>query len=85
MAGSDPFDQRTQTVNVVELMAAELGIHAANGERLLAAGYVTLNGRKLLDRELPIEEGRGRFLLVLGRELRIQPPTRHLPPQGELF
>lgn len=78
MASSDSID-------VVDLMADELGIHAANGERLLERGYVTLDGETLQERFLDPRESNGRYLTVLGRQLRVQAPTRYLPPQGELF
>lgn len=78
MAASDVID-------LVELMHVELGIHPANGKRLLAAGYVTLDGERFALTEIPHDEARGRFLDVLGRQLRIEVPTRRLPPQGELF
>jgi hypothetical protein len=75
----------SDAISLVDLMAAELGVHPDNGKRLLAAGYVTLDGEKVRELELPADEARGRFLDVLGRQLRIEVPTRRLPPQGELF
>jgi hypothetical protein len=71
--------------NVLALMEAEFGIHPENGKRLLAAGYVTLDDEPFAETRLPCEEGRGRFLKVLGRQVRLQAPTKHLPAQGGLF
>lgn len=75
----------SDAIDVVKLMAEELGIHSDNGERLLERGYVTLDEERLSERFLDPTAANGRYLTVLGRQLRVQAPTRYLPPQGELF
>jgi hypothetical protein len=85
LAASDVVDLLRHEFDVLALMKAEFGIHPDNGKRLLAAGYVTLDDEPFAEMRLPVEDGRGRFLKVLGREVRLQAPTKYLPPQGELF
>jgi hypothetical protein len=75
----------SDAIDVVELMAAELDIHPQNGVRLLERGWVTLGGERILNRLIDPHAVNGQFLVVLGRQLRVQAPAKHVPPQGELF
>jgi hypothetical protein len=86
LAASDlVVDLIAHEFNLLALMHAELGIHPDNGKRLLAAGYVTLDGEPLTAERLPCESGRNKTLAVLGRQTRLEAPTKYLPDQGELF